>query len=153
MHMPKGPDRDVEILLIEDNPEDAELTQRALRKHNLANRLVWVKNGALGLDFLFARGAYANRSIDDSPRLVLLDLNLPKVSGHEVLQQVKADPRTRKIPVVVLSSSTQDKDILRTYDLGVNSYVSKPVQFEEFARVVAQLGLYWLLINKPPQED
>ena len=143
----------VEILLIEDNPADAELTQRALRKHNLANRLVWVKNGAAGLDFLFARGAYAGRSIEDAPRLVLLDLGLPKVSGHEVLQQVKADPRTRRIPVVVLSSSTQDKDILHTYDLGVNSYVSKPVQFEEFARVVAQLGLYWLLVNKPPQQS
>lgn len=145
--------RDVEILLIEDNPDDAELTQRALRKQGLANRLVWVRNGALGLDFLFARGAYAGRSIDDSPKLVMLDLGLPKVSGLEVLQQVKADPRTRKIPVVVLSSSTQDKDILRTYDLGVNSYVSKPVQFEEFARVVAQLGLYWLMVNKPPVED
>jgi CheY-like chemotaxis protein len=115
--------------------------------------MVWVRNGALGLDFLFARGAYADRKIEDSPKLVLLDLSLPKVSGLEVLQQVKADTRTRKIPVVVLSSSTQDKDILRTYDLGVNSYVSKPVQFEEFARVVAQLGLYWLLINKPPQES
>jgi CheY-like chemotaxis protein len=143
--------REVEVLLVEDNPEDAELTRRALQKHNLANRLVWVKNGALALDFLFARGAYAARSMDHSPRLVLLDLSLPKVSGLEVLQQVKADPRTRKIPVVVLSSSTQDKDILNTYDLGVNSYVSKPVQFEEFARVVAQLGLYWLIINKAPQ--
>jgi CheY-like chemotaxis protein len=143
---------EVEILLIEDNPEDAELTRRALQKNNLANRLVWLKNGALGLDFLFGRGAYASRKIEDCPRLVLLDLSLPKVSGLEVLQQVKADPRTRKIPVVVLSSSTQDKDILQTYDLGVNSYVSKPVQFEEFARVVAQLGLYWLLINKSPHE-
>jgi two-component system, response regulator len=142
---------DVEILLIEDNPEDAELTMRSLRKQNLANRLVWVKNGALGLDFLFARGVYAERNIVDTPRLVLLDLNLPKVGGLEVLQQLKADPRTKKIPVVVLSSSTQDKDILSTYDLGVNSYVSKPVQFEEFAAVVTQLGLYWLLINKPPQ--
>jgi two-component system, response regulator len=142
---------DVEILLIEDNPEDAELTMRSLRKQNLANRLVWVKNGALGLDFLFARGIYAERNIVDTPRLVLLDLNLPKVGGLEVLQQLKADPRTKKIPVVVLSSSTQDKDILSTYDLGVNSYVSKPVQFEEFAAVVTQLGLYWLLINKPPQ--
>jgi CheY-like chemotaxis protein len=145
--------RDVEVLLVEDNSEDAELTRRALQKHNLANRLVWVKNGALALDFLFARGAYSNRTIEDSPRLVLLDLNLPKVSGLEVLQQVKADPRTRKIPVVVLSSSTQDKDILNSYNLGVNSYVSKPVQFEEFARVVAQLGLYWLIINKAPQES
>jgi len=145
-------DREVEILLVEDNPADAELTMRVLRKQNLANHLVWVKNGALALDFLFGRGAYAGREPNEaSPRLVLLDLSLPKVSGLEVLQQIKADARTKKIPVVVLSSSTQDKDILRTYDLGVNSYVSKPVQFEEFAQVVTQLGLYWLLINKPPQ--
>ena len=147
------PAQEVEILLVEDNPEDAELTQRALQKQGLANRLVWVRNGALALDFLFARGAYAGRKLEDSPKLVLLDLSLPKVSGLEVLQQVKADARTRKVPIVVLSSSTQDKDILRTYDLGVNSYVSKPVQFEEFARVVAQLGLYWLLINKAPHES
>ena len=143
--------REVEILLIEDNPADAELTIRALKKQNLANRLVWLKNGALGLDFLFGRGAYAGRDATDTPRLVLLDLSLPKVSGHEVLQQIKADPRTKTIPVVVLSSSTQDRDILRTYDLGVNSYVSKPVRFEDFAKVVADLGLYWLLINQPPR--
>jgi CheY-like chemotaxis protein len=145
-------EHDVEILLIEDSPEDAELTIRVLRAQNLANRLVWVKNGALGLDFLFCRGAYADRHAIEAPRLVLLDLSLPKISGLEVLQQLKADPRTRKIPIVVLSSSTQDKDILRTYDLGVNSYVSKPVHFEEFASAVTQLGLYWMLINKPPTE-
>jgi two-component system, response regulator len=144
---------EVEILLIEDSPEDAELTIRVLQAQNLANRLVWLKNGALGLDFLFGRGAYADRNGVGTPRLVLLDLSLPKVSGLEVLQQLKADPRTRKIPVVVLSSSTQDKDVLRTYDLGVNSYVSKPVHFEEFASVVTQLGLYWMLINKPPTES
>jgi len=144
---------DVEILLIEDSAKDAELTMRALKKQNLANRIVWLKNGALGLDFLFARGAYAGRNSMDTPRLILLDLSLPKVSGLEVLQQIKSDERTRKIPVVVLSSSTQDRDILRTYDLGVNSYVSKPVQFDDFSQVVTQLGLYWLLINKPPQSD
>jgi CheY-like chemotaxis protein len=144
---------EVEILLIEDSPEDAELTIRVLKEQNLANRLVWLKNGALGLDFLFCRGAFADRSAIEAPRLVLLDLSLPKIGGLEVLQQLKADPRTRKIPVVVLSSSTQDKDILRTYDLGVNSYVSKPVHFEEFAHVVTQLGLYWMLINKPPKES
>jgi two-component system, response regulator len=143
---------EVEILLIEDSPEDAELTIRVLKEQNLANRLVWLKNGALALDFLFCRGAYAGRSVLDTPCLVLLDLSLPKIGGLEVLQQLKADPRTRKIPVVVLSSSTQDKDILRTYDLGVNSYVSKPVHFEEFAQVVTQMGLYWMLINKPPKE-
>jgi two-component system response regulator len=144
---------EVEILLIEDSPEDAELTIRVLKEQNLANRLVWLKNGAAGLDFLFGRGAYADRNIIETPRLVLLDLNLPRIGGLEVLQQLKADPRTRKIPVVVLSSSTQDKDILRTYDLGVNSYVSKPVHFEEFASVVTQMGLYWMLINKPPKES
>jgi two-component system, response regulator len=144
---------DVEILLVEDSPEDAELTTRVLKEQNLANRLVWLKNGAVALDFLFCRGAYAGRNAIDTPRLVLLDLSLPKVSGLEVLQQLKADRRTRKIPVVVLSSSTQDKDILRTYDLGVNSYVSKPVHFEEFAQVVTQLGLYWMVVNKPPHES
>jgi two-component system, response regulator len=145
--------REVEILLIEDSPEDAELTIRVLKSQNLANKLVWVKNGAMGLDFLFCRGAYAGRSAVEAPRLVLLDLSLPKINGLEVLRQLKADPRTRRIPVVVLSSSTQDKDILRTYDLGVNSYVSKPVHFEDFANVVTQLGLYWMLINKPPNES
>jgi two-component system response regulator len=145
-------EEEVEILLIEDSPEDAELTIRVLKAQNLANKLVWVKNGALGLDFLFCRGVYAGRSTE-APRLVLLDLSLPKVNGLEVLRQLKAEPRTRKIPVVVLSSSTQDKDILRTYDLGVNSYVSKPVHFEDFANVVTQLGLYWMLINRPPNES
>jgi two-component system response regulator len=144
---------EVEILLIEDSPEDAELTIRVLKEQNLANRLVWLKNGAAGLDFLFGRGAYASRNVVEVPRLVLLDLSLPKIGGLEVLQQLKANPRTRKIPVVVLSSSTQDKDILRTYDLGVNSYVSKPVHFEDFAHVVTQMGLYWMLINKPPIES
>jgi CheY-like chemotaxis protein len=144
---------ELEILLVEDNPDDAELTMRALKKEGLANRMVWLKNGAVALDFLYGRGAYAGRDALEAPRLLLLDLNLPKVSGLEVLRQVKSDPRTRKIPVVVLSSSTQDRDILRTYDLGVNSYVSKPVQFEEFSRVVAQLGLYWLLINKRTTRD
>jgi two-component system response regulator len=140
----------VEIVLIEDNPDDAELTIRVLTEQNLANHLVWLKNGASGLDFLFARGTYANRNTAARPRLVLLDLGLPKVSGLEVLQQLKADPRTKTIPVVVLSSSTQDKDILRSYDLGVNSYVSKPVRFEDFVAAVQQVGLYWLLVNKPP---
>jgi two-component system response regulator len=147
------PQQEVEIVLIEDSPEDAELTIRVLKEQNLANRLVWLKNGALGLDFLLGRGAYAGRNVVGTPRLVLLDLSLPKIGGLEVLQQLKADPRTRKIPVVVLSSSTQDKDILRTYDLGVNSYVSKPVHFEAFAQVVTQMGLYWMLINKPPIES
>jgi two-component system response regulator len=140
----------VEILLVEDNPDDAELTLRALRNRKLANRVVWVRNGADALDFVFRRGAYADRPAQEAPRVILLDLNLPKVSGIEVLAQIKADPVTRKLPVVVLSSSTEDKDVLDSYKLGVNSYVSKPVQFEEFARVVGELGMYWLLLNRPP---
>jgi two-component system response regulator len=138
------------ILLIEDSAEDAELTMRVFKEKNLANPLVWLRNGALGLDFIFGRGAYAGRDPAQMPRLVLLDLNLPKVGGLEVLREIKSNRRTRSLPVVVLSSSTQDKDIVRSYDLGVNSYVSKPVRFEEFANVVAQMGLYWLLINKSP---
>lgn len=141
---------DVEILLVEDNPDDAELTLRVLRERKLANRVVWVRNGAEALDFVFRRGTYAGRPAQENPRLILLDLNLPKVSGIEVLAQIKSDPATRKLPVVVLSSSTRDKDVIDSYKLGVNSYVSKPVQFEEFARVVGELGMYWLLLNCPP---
>ena len=141
---------DVEVLLVEDNPSDAELTLRALKKQNLANRMVWARDGAEALDFLFGTGAYIGRDLRSGPRVVLLDLRLPKVDGLEVLQRMKADERTRSIPVVVLSSSTQDRDIIESYKLGVNSYVSKPVKFEEFAREVAQLGMYWLLINRPP---
>ena len=141
---------DADILLVEDNPDDAELTMRALRSRNLANQLVWVKNGADALDFVFCRGAYANRGAVGALRLILLDLSLPKVNGIEVLATIKSDERTKKIPVVVLSSSSQDKDILESYNLGVNSYVTKPVQFEEFSKVVSQLGLYWLLINHTP---
>ena len=139
-----------EILLVEDNPTDAELTLRALKKHNLANRIEWVKDGAAALDFLFARGDYADRAKAPLPRVVLLDLRLPKVDGIEVLQQLRADERTRLIPVVVLTSSKEERDIVATYQLGVNSFVPKPVAFEEFARTVAELGLYWLLINKVP---
>jgi CheY-like chemotaxis protein len=140
----------VEILLVEDNPTDAELTMVALKEHNLANRLVWVKDGAEALDFLFAAGAYAGRRVENGPRVVLLDLRLPKVDGLEVLRRIKADERTRRIPVVVLTSSKEDRDVAESYNLGVNSYIGKPVEFEEFARVVSELGLYWLLINQPP---
>jgi len=141
---------DSEILLVEDNPADAELTIRALKKQNLANKLVWVKDGEQALDFVFGTGAFAHRDVMRPPRVILLDLRLPKIDGLEALQRIKADERTRLIPVVVLSSSTQDRDIVESYRLGVNSYVSKPVQFEEFAKVVSTLGLYWLLINRPP---
>ena len=141
---------DIEILLVEDNPDDAELTLRVLRERKLANRVVWLRNGADAIDFVFRCGAYAGRPARETPRLILLDLNLPKVSGIEVLARIKSDPEARKLPVVVLSSSTQDKDVLDSYNLGVNSFVSKPVQFEEFARVVGELGMYWLLLNRPP---
>ena len=140
----------IEILLIEDNPDDAELTIRALKKHNLANKLVWVKDGAEAMDFIFAAGAYAGRSSNNHPKLILLDLRLPKVDGLEVLQKIKSDEQTKLIPVVVLTSSTEDRDIAESYKLGVNSYLSKPVSFDEFIRVVSEVGLYWLLLNRPP---
>ncbi len=139
-----------EILLVEDNPTDAELAMMALKERNLANKLVWVKDGAEALDFLFATGAYAGRRIEDSPKVVLLDLRLPKVDGMEVLRRIKADQRTKLIPVVVVTSSKEDRDVAESYNLGVNSYIGKPVEFEEFSRVVSELGLYWLLINQPP---
>ena len=140
----------VEILLVEDNPTDAELAMVALKARNLANKLVWVKDGAEALDFLFAKGAYSNRIVENGPRVVLLDLRLPKVDGLEVLRRLKADERTRRIPVVVLTSSKEDRDVAECYSLGVNSYISKPVEFDEFTKVVSELGFYWLLINQPP---
>ena len=141
---------EIEVLLVEDNPNDAELTTRALKKHNLANRLHHVVDGAEALDFLFARGSYANRSDGVDPRVVLLDLKLPKVDGLEVLRHLKESPQTRHIPVVVLTSSREDRDLVESYRLGVNSYIQKPVEFEKFVEAVSQLGLYWLLLNQPP---
>jgi two-component system response regulator len=142
--------KEVEILLVEDNPTDAELCIRALKKSNLANSLVWVKDGAEALDFLFATGTYSSRQGANSPKVILLDLRLPKVDGMEVLRRVKNDERTRTIPVVVLTSSKEDRDVAESYQLGVNSYISKPVEFDEFAKTVSELGLYWLLVNHPP---
>lgn len=143
--------QEVEILLVEDNPSDAELCIRALKKHNLANKLVWVKDGAEALDFIFAQGVYTGRDTNVFPKVVLLDLRLPKVDGLEVLRKVKSDERTKIIPVIVLTSSKEDRDITESYNLGVNSYISKPVNFEDFSKTVAELGLYWLLLNKPPK--
>ena len=140
----------VEILLVEDSAEDAELTLRALKKHNLANRIHHATDGVEALDFLFARGAHADQSTLRALRVVLLDLKLPRVDGIEVLKQMRGDPRTRLVPVVVLTSSREDPDIARCYALGVNSYIVKPVEFEEFIKVVSSLGLYWLLLNQPP---
>lgn len=142
---------EVEILLVEDNPNDAELAIRALKKHNLANSIIWVKDGAEALDFIFAGGAYKDRDINCIPKLILLDLKLPKVNGLEVLKTVKSDERTKLIPVVVLTSSREDRDIVESYKLGVNSYITKPVDFESFIKTVAELGFYWLLLNKPPR--
>ena len=143
--------RHSQILLVEDNAADAELTLRALRKNNLANQIHLAHDGEEALDFLFCRGAHAARSFDAGPDLILLDLKLPKVDGLEVLQEVKADPRTRAIPIVILTSSKEERDLVKSYRLGVNSYIQKPVNFAEFQDVVRQLGMYWLLTNsKPP---
>ena len=145
--------KEVEILLVEDNATDAELTMRALKKHNLANNLIWVKDGAEALDFIFATGSYAERKVNEIPKVILLDLRLPKVDGLEVLRKVKSDDRTKMIPVVVLTSSQEEKDIIETYKLGVNSYISKPVEFESFVKTVSDLGFYWVLMNKSPRNE
>lgn len=136
------------ILLVEDNANDELLTLRALRKHNIQNKVVVARDGAEALDYLFSRGAYANRQPADPPDLILLDLNLPKISGLEVLRQLRADERTKLVPVVVLTSSSEDKDLLGGYTEGANSYVVKPVSFAQFSEAVKQLGLYWLVLNR-----
>lgn len=141
----------VEILLVEDNHTDAELTMRALKKHKLANSVTWLKDGAQALDFLFSMGPYTGHE-RQNPRLILLDLKLPKIDGIEVLRRVKADVQTRRVPVVVLTSSAEERDIVESYELGVNSYIVKPVDFEQFSETVAKAGLYWMLVNKPPVE-
>ena len=137
----------VEVLLVEDNPQDAELTIRALRRHNLANRLFHVQDGAEAMDFLFARGKYEGRPIDISPKVVLLDLKLPKVSGLEVLRNMKSDPGLHTIPIVIVTSSAEDPDIKAAYDLGANGYVVKPVQFDSFMEAMSKVGIYWLMVN------
>jgi two-component system, response regulator len=140
----------VEILLVEDNPNDVELTLRALKANNLANNVFVVKDGAEALDFIFCEGKYAERQIKNPPKVELLDLKLPKVDGIEVLRRMKADDRTKIIPVVVLTSSKEEPDVIRSYKLGVNSYIIKPVNFDKFVETVAELGLYWILTNKAP---
>jgi len=136
------------ILLIEDSSEDAELAMMSLKKNNLTNEILHLEDGALALDYLFGRGEYEGRDINDTPKVVLLDLKMPKVGGIEVLRQIKSDERTKRIPVVVMTSSKEHKDIEECYKLGVNSYVVKPIGFEAFSKGVAQLGLYWVLINQ-----
>jgi two-component system response regulator len=136
------------ILLVEDNANDEALTQRALKKANIMNKVVVARDGALALDYLFAKGAFAERDPGEVPQVVLLDLNLPKVGGLDVLRAIRADPRTKLLPVVVLTSSKQDRDLVEGYSLGANSYVVKPVDFSKFSEAVRQLGLYWLVLNE-----
>lgn len=138
------------ILLVEDNPNDAELTLRALTKSKIANPIVVAEDGQEALDFLFARGKYAERNVEQLPQLILLDLKLPKVDGLEVLRALRDDPRTRLLPVVVLTSSVQEQDLLESYSLGANSFVRKPVDFVQFVEAVGHLGLYWLVLNEVP---
>lgn len=141
---------EIEILLVEDNPADVELTLRALKKNNIANKVEVAGDGEQALDFVFARGKYKGRNMDSFPKIILLDLKLPKVSGLEVLREIKSNPVTRAIPVVVLTSSKEESDIIDSYALGVNSYIIKPVDFEKFVSSVRDLGVYWLLVNQPP---
>ena len=141
----------VEVLLVEDNFSDAEMTIRALKKNNLANRLLHVKDGAEALNFLFSEGAYIGRPLETTLKVILLDLKIPKVSGKEVLTKIKSNELTRKIPVVVLTSSREDPDIKECYRLGANGYVVKPLEFDDFHRAISELGLYWLIVNEPPQ--
>ncbi len=140
------------ILLVEDNPDDVELTLRALKQYNVRNQIAVVRDGAEALDFLFARGAYAERSVCPMPAVVLLDLKLPKVDGFEVLQRMRVDERTKLIPVVILTSSKEERDMVNGYKFGANSYVRKPVDFTQFVEAARQLGLYWLVINEPPPQ-
>ena len=140
----------VDILLVEDNPDDLDLTLYALKRNNLANAVHIVRDGEEALDFVFCRGAFQNRSFDDPPKVVLLDLKLPKVDGLEVLRAMKNDRRTKAVPVVVMTSSKEQRDMVEGYQLGVNSYIQKPVDFDEFRNLIKQLGFYWLVVNQPP---
>jgi CheY-like chemotaxis protein len=142
---------EVEILLVEDNPDDLDMTLRALRKAKLANHIQVARDGMEALEFIFCQGPHADRKVENGPKVILLDLKLPKVDGMEVLRRVKGDSRTKMIPVVVLTSSKEEKDVVESYHLGVNSYIVKPVNFESFAAAVRELGMYWLLLNQPPR--
>ena len=141
----------VEILLVEDNPNDAEMTLHALQQNKLSNRIYLARDGVEALDFLFCTGPHADRAIENGPKVILLDLKLPRVDGIEVLRRVKADRRTRSIPVVVLTSSREERDLVESYQLGANSYIVKPVDFEQFTQAVREIGLYWLLLNVAPR--
>jgi two-component system, response regulator len=142
---------EIEILLVEDNQDDMDMALRALRKANLTNKIQTVRDGAEALEFVFCEGAFAGRKFENPPKVILLDLKLPKIDGMEVLKRIKNDPRTKMIPVVILTSSKEQKDVIESYNLGVNSYIVKPVNFEQFAAAVQELGMYWLLHNQPPK--
>lgn len=142
---------EIEILLVEDNADDLDMTLRALRKANLTNKIQVARDGAEALEFIFCEGAHAGRKHECVPKLILLDLKLPKVDGFEVLKRIKGDPRTRMIPVVILTSSKEHKDVIESYQIGVNSYIVKPVNFEGFVTAVGELGMYWMLLNQPPK--
>ena len=146
------PNTEIQILLVEDNKSDAMLTIRALKKHNLANNLVHLIDGAQALDFIFGKGEFEGRNISDKPKVIFLDLKMPKVSGLEVLKIIKSDERTKLIPVVMMTSSKEEQDIVESHKLGVNSYVVKPVDFDNFSKTVFELGFYWLVVNTPPQQ-
>ena len=141
----------IDILLVEDNPNDLELALRALKRHNLANNVVVVRDGADALDFIFREGAYVGRPMEGNPKLILLDLKLPKVDGLDVLRKIKSDERTKSIPVVILTSSKEERDVVESYKLGVNSYMVKPVDFDQFIECVSEIGFYWLVCNEPPR--
>ena len=141
----------VQILLVEDSESDAEMTINALKKNNLANKLLHLKDGAAALDYIFAEGEYIGRNMEDQPKLILLDVKMPKVNGLEVLEKIRANERTKSIPVVMLTSSKEDPDIKMCYELGVNSYVIKPVEFDDFHKAISSLGLFWMIVNQPPQ--
>ena len=142
---------EIEILLVEDNQDDLDMALRALRKANLTNRIQAVRDGAEALEFIFCEGAFAERRFENPPKVILLDLKLPKIDGMDVLKRIKNDPRTKMIPVVILTSSKEQRDVIESYNLGVNSYIVKPVNFEQFAMAVQELGMYWLLHNQPPK--
>jgi CheY-like chemotaxis protein len=144
---------EVEILLVDDSPEDVELSIRALRRHNLSNRIQVAEDGAEALDFLFCRGQHANRTFAHPPKLVLLDLKLPRIDGLEVLRTVRSDERTKAIPIVILTSSREQRDLVEGYNLGVSAYIQKPVEFDKFADTIRQIGMFWLLLNQPPPAE